>query len=94
MGDPGKPGVKWFNKFLKDYDLIPKHLRKIVAVYGAVIHSAKNPAHLMTIAGECLRHNTDNHISPAQNYVVVNYRKWGNLLKKRDHSDFMMRIDY
>src|SRR6185437_15089246 len=66
MGDPGKPGVKWFNRFLKDYDLIPKHLRKIVAVYGAVIHSAKNPAHLMTIAGECLRHNTDNHISPAQ----------------------------
>src|SRR6185369_2896546 len=22
MGDPGKPGVKWFNRFLKDYGLI------------------------------------------------------------------------
>ncbi|CAH1768122.1 2834_t:CDS:2 [Entrophospora sp. SA101] len=52
--NPGKPGVKWFNRFLKDYDLIPKYLRKIGAVYGAVIHCAKNPAHLMTIAGECL----------------------------------------
>ncbi|CAJ0901021.1 2574_t:CDS:1 [Entrophospora sp. SA101] len=77
MGDPGKPGVKWFNRFLKDYDLIPKYLRKIGAVYGAVIHCAKNPAHLMTIAGECLRHNPDNHTSPVQNYVVVNYRKKG-----------------
>ncbi|CAG8776085.1 19053_t:CDS:2, partial [Racocetra fulgida] len=71
----GKPGVKWFNRFLKDYNLIPKHLRKIGAVYGAVVHGAKNPAHLMTIARECLRHSSDNHTSPVQNYVVVNYRK-------------------
>ncbi|CAJ0837431.1 13632_t:CDS:2, partial [Entrophospora sp. SA101] len=54
MGNPGKPGVKWFNRFLKDYGLIPKYLRKLGAVYGAVVH-AKNPAHFMTIAGECLR---------------------------------------
>src|SRR5256714_9015786 len=36
MGDPGKPEVKWFNKFLKDYDLISKYLHKLEAVYGAV----------------------------------------------------------
>ena len=42
MGDPGKPGVKWFNRFLKDYDLIPRHLRKLVTVYGAVVHKAEN----------------------------------------------------
>ncbi|CAH1769701.1 4747_t:CDS:2 [Entrophospora sp. SA101] len=76
-GVTGKPGVKWFNKFLKDYDLIPKYLRKLGAVYGAVLHKAENPAHVYTIAGECLHHNSDNHTSPVQNYVVVNYRKRG-----------------
>ncbi|RIB03260.1 hypothetical protein C2G38_2049407 [Gigaspora rosea] len=75
IGDPGKPGVKWFNRFLKDYDLIPRHLRKIGAVYAVVVHGAKNLAHAMTIAGEALRHNPDNNTSPAQNYVVVNYRR-------------------
>ena len=58
MGDPGKPGVKWFNRFLKDYDLIPKYLRKMGAVYGVVVHEAKNMAHAYTIAGECLRHSS------------------------------------
>jgi len=77
MGDPGKPGAKWFNKFLKDYDLIPKYLRKMGAVYGVVIHEAENIAHAYTIAGECLRHSSDNHTSPVQNYVVVNYRRKG-----------------
>ena len=48
MGNPGKPGVKWFNKFLKDYDLIPKYLRKLGAVYGAVAQEAKNMAHAYT----------------------------------------------
>ena len=69
--------VKWFNRFLKDYDLIPKYLRKMGAVYGVVVHEAKNMAHAYTIAGECLRHSSDNHTSPVQNYVVVNYRKKG-----------------
>ncbi|CAG8494084.1 5455_t:CDS:2, partial [Scutellospora calospora] len=77
MGDPSKPGVKWFNKFLKDYDLIPKYLHKLGAVYGAVAHKAKNIAHAYTIARECLRHSSDNHTSPVQNYVVVNYKKRG-----------------
>ncbi|CAG8619385.1 9299_t:CDS:2, partial [Dentiscutata erythropus] len=44
------------------------------AVYGVVVHEAKNMAHAYTIAGECLRHNPDNHTSPVQNYVIVNYR--------------------
>ncbi|CAG8838654.1 19448_t:CDS:2, partial [Gigaspora margarita] len=30
-GVTGKPGVKWFNRFLKDYGLIPKYLRKLGA---------------------------------------------------------------
>ncbi|RIB01736.1 hypothetical protein C2G38_2229859 [Gigaspora rosea] len=77
MGNPGKPGVKWFNRFLKDYGLIPKYLRKMGAVYGVVIHEAKNMAHAYTISRECLRHSSDNHTSPVQNYVVVNYRRKG-----------------
>ncbi|RHZ69706.1 hypothetical protein Glove_280g61 [Diversispora epigaea] len=75
MGDPGKPGTKWFNRFLKDFDLIPKHLRKIGAVYAVVTNGAKHMADAYTIAGEALRHNPDNFTSPVQNYVVVNYRK-------------------
>ncbi|CAG8793901.1 5160_t:CDS:1, partial [Cetraspora pellucida] len=47
------------------------------AVYAVVIYGAKNLAHAMTIAGEALRHNPDNNTSPAQNYVIVNYRKIG-----------------
>ncbi|CAG8718608.1 3450_t:CDS:1, partial [Racocetra fulgida] len=70
MGDPGKPGVKWFNRFLKDYDLIPKYLRKLGAVYAVVMHGAQNLAHAMTIAGEALHHSVDNHTSSVQNYVV------------------------
>ncbi|RHZ81635.1 hypothetical protein Glove_117g274 [Diversispora epigaea] len=83
MGNPGKSGVKWFNRFLKDYDLIPKYLRKLGAVYDVVVirivvvHKVENPAHAYTIARKCLRYNPDNHTSPVQNYVVVNYRKRG-----------------
>ncbi|CAG8453153.1 14758_t:CDS:2 [Cetraspora pellucida] len=77
IGDPGKPGVKWFNKFLKDYDLIPKYLRKLGAVYAVVTNGVKNMAHAYTIAGEALWHSCDNHTSSVQNYVVVNYRKRG-----------------
>ncbi|CAG8634484.1 10370_t:CDS:2 [Cetraspora pellucida] len=45
--------------------------------YGVEAHEAKNMAHAYTIAGECLRHSSDNHTSPVQNYIVVNYRKKG-----------------
>ncbi|CAG8735170.1 21665_t:CDS:2, partial [Gigaspora margarita] len=70
-----KPGVKWFNRFLKNYDLIPKYLRKIGTIYGVVAHKAKNMVHTYTIAGQCLQHSPDNHTSLVQNYVIVNYRK-------------------
>ncbi|CAG8837494.1 22948_t:CDS:2, partial [Gigaspora margarita] len=56
-GVTGKPGVKWFNRFLKDYGLIPKYLRKLGAVYAVVVHEAENMAHAYTIAGQALRHN-------------------------------------
>ncbi|CAJ0746205.1 2245_t:CDS:2 [Entrophospora sp. SA101] len=65
--------------YLKPYGLLPKHLRKLGAVYGAIVHGAKNPAHLMTIAGQCLHHTPTNNVSPVQNYIVVNYRKRGQL---------------
>ncbi|CAG8625168.1 7838_t:CDS:10, partial [Paraglomus occultum] len=77
IGDPGKPGVKWFNGFLKSYGLISRYLRKMGAVYAIVAHGAKNLAHAMTIAQEALRHSPDNNISPTQNYAVVNYRPRG-----------------
>ncbi|CAG8559009.1 22607_t:CDS:2 [Gigaspora margarita] len=70
-----KPGIKWFNRFLKNYDLIPKYLRKIGAIYSVVVHEAKNMAHAYTIASQCLRHSPDNHTFLVQNYIIVNYRK-------------------
>ncbi|RIB21401.1 hypothetical protein C2G38_2176732 [Gigaspora rosea] len=44
-------------------------------VYSVVVHGARNLAHAMTIAGQALQHNPNNNTSPAQNYVIVNYRK-------------------
>ncbi|CAG8559812.1 42295_t:CDS:2, partial [Gigaspora margarita] len=72
-----KPGVKWFNRFLKDYGLIPKYLRKMGAIYAMVVHEAKNMAHAYTIAGEALRHNPDNHASPfsIEGYQQNQYNK-------------------
>nr|CAG8564787.1 3346_t:CDS:2 [Entrophospora candida] len=67
IGNPRKPDVKCFNMYLKPYGLLPKHLHKLRAVYGAVIHEAKNPAHFMTISGQCLRHAPTNNVSPVQN---------------------------
>ncbi|CAG8720412.1 19453_t:CDS:2 [Dentiscutata erythropus] len=75
MGDPDKSGVKWFNRFLKNYDLIPKYLQKIDAIYSVVAHEAKNMAHAYIITSQCLRHSPDNYTSSIQNYVIVNYRK-------------------
>ncbi|CAG8857620.1 33671_t:CDS:2, partial [Gigaspora margarita] len=39
--------------FLKDYDLIPRHLRKLGAVYGAVVHESQNPAHFTSTKLRC-----------------------------------------
>ncbi|CAG8490099.1 3430_t:CDS:2 [Scutellospora calospora] len=51
--------------------------RRIGTVYSAVAHKAKNMAYTYTIARECLHYLSNNHTSPVQNYIVVNYRKRG-----------------
>ncbi|GBB94335.1 hypothetical protein RclHR1_23360002 [Rhizophagus clarus] len=85
LKDPGKPGVLWFNTFLKKDEflpevgkpLLPSSLHKLGAVYAVVSHGAKNLSEAMTIASEALRHSPDNHTSPAKNYTIVNYRLRG-----------------
>ncbi|CAG8781897.1 42649_t:CDS:2, partial [Gigaspora margarita] len=66
--------LRIINAGVTDYGLIPKYLRKLGAVYAVVVHEAENMAHAYTIAGQALRYNPDNHTSPVQNYVIVNYR--------------------
>jgi len=98
LRDPGVPGVKWFNTFLKKdrflpetgKPLLPGSLRKLGAVFAVVSHGAKNLSEAMTIAGQALRHNPDNHASPAQNYTIVNYRLRG---KPYDQADAIKLID-
>ncbi|PKK55751.1 hypothetical protein RhiirC2_801600, partial [Rhizophagus irregularis] len=85
LRDPGVPGVKWFNTFLKNNrflsetgkPLLPRYLHKLEAVFAVVAHGAKNLSEAMTIASEALRHSPDNHASPAKNYTIVNYHKRG-----------------
>ncbi|GBC48997.1 hypothetical protein GLOIN_2v1765707 [Rhizophagus irregularis DAOM 181602=DAOM 197198] len=85
LRDPGKPGVLWFNTFLKKDEflpeigkpLLPSSLRKLGAVFAVVSHGSKNLSEAMTIASEALRHSADNHVSPAKNYTIVNYRPRG-----------------
>ncbi|PKK58498.1 hypothetical protein RhiirC2_720474 [Rhizophagus irregularis] len=85
LRDPGVPGVKWFNTFLKKNrflpetgkPLLPRYLRKLGAVFAVVAHGAKNLSEAMTIASEPLRHSPDNHASPAKNYTIVNFRRKG-----------------
>ncbi|RGB23040.1 hypothetical protein C1646_775100 [Rhizophagus diaphanus] len=57
--------------------LLPSSLRKLGAVFAVVSHSSKNLSEAMTIASEALRHSADNHVSPAKNYTIVNYRPCG-----------------
>ncbi|CAG8731311.1 9499_t:CDS:2, partial [Cetraspora pellucida] len=75
IGNPDKPGVKWFNRFLKDYNLTPCHLCKIGTVYAVMVHRTKNLTHAMMIVRETLHHNLNNNTSPAQNYVVLDDSK-------------------
>ncbi|GBC54095.1 hypothetical protein GLOIN_2v1765707 [Rhizophagus irregularis DAOM 181602=DAOM 197198] len=85
LRDPGKPGVLWFNIFLKKDEfltetgkpLLPSSLRKLGAVFAVVAHGAKNLSEAMTIASQALRHSPDNHASPAKNYTIVNFRRRG-----------------
>ncbi|GBC12101.2 hypothetical protein GLOIN_2v1762489 [Rhizophagus irregularis DAOM 181602=DAOM 197198] len=57
LRDPGKPGILWFNTFLKKDEFLPE----IEFIRGS----------------EALRHSADNHVSPAKNYTIVNYRPRG-----------------
>ncbi|RIA78967.1 hypothetical protein C1645_841931 [Glomus cerebriforme] len=85
LRDPGVPGVKWFNTFLKKDRflpetgklLLPSYLRKLGAVFAVVSNGAKNLLDAMTIASQALRYSPDNHAFPAQNYTIVNFRKKG-----------------
>ena len=85
LRDPGVSEVKWFKTFLKKDRYLPKtgkpllsgSLRKLGAVFAVVSYGAKNLSEATTIAGQALRHNPDNHASPAKNYTIVNYRKRG-----------------
>ncbi|CAG8762365.1 3228_t:CDS:1, partial [Rhizophagus irregularis] len=87
LRDPGVPGVKWFNTFLKKdrflpetgKPFLPRYLCKLGAVFAVISNGAKNLSEAMTIASQALRHSPDNHASPAQNYTIVNYRKKGQL---------------
>src|SRR6266496_2124709 len=77
LRDPGKSGSVYLNAFLKKDEflpesgkpLLPSYLRKLGAVFAVVAHRAKNLSEAMTIASEALRHNPDNHTSPAKNYT-------------------------
>jgi hypothetical protein len=85
LKDPGKPGAKWFNTFLKRDEflpetgkpLLPKYLRNLGAVFAVVSHGAKNLSEAITIAREALRHSPNNHASPTKNYTIVNFRLRG-----------------
>ncbi|RIA92520.1 hypothetical protein C1645_820671 [Glomus cerebriforme] len=85
LRDPGVPGVKWFNTFLKKdrflpetgKPLLPSYLRKLGVVFAVISNSAKNLSEAMTIASQVLHHSPDNHASLAQNYTIVNYRLRG-----------------
>src|ERR1044072_9300752 len=81
LKDPGKPGAKWFNTFLKRNEflpetgkpLLPKYLHNLGAVFAVVSHGAKNLLEAITIAEEALRHSLNNHASPMKNYTIVNF---------------------
>ncbi|PKC02246.1 hypothetical protein RhiirA5_425519 [Rhizophagus irregularis] len=77
--DPGKPGMLWFNTFLKKNEflletgkpLLPSSLHKLGAVFAVISNCAKNLLEAMTITSEALRYSSDNHASPAKNYTIV-----------------------
>ncbi|RIA82627.1 hypothetical protein C1645_835052 [Glomus cerebriforme] len=62
LRDPGVPGVKWFNTFLKKdrflpetgKPLLPSYLHKLGAVFAVVSNSVKNLSDAMTIASQAL----------------------------------------
>ena len=91
LRDPGVPGVKWFNTFLKKDRflpetgklLLPRYLRKLGAVFAVVTHGAKNLSNAMTIASEALCHSPDNHASPGEKSIMI----------KQNHSSSSMKTN-
>ncbi|PKK57658.1 hypothetical protein RhiirC2_797646 [Rhizophagus irregularis] len=85
LRDPGKPGVLWFNRFLKKDEFLPEtgkpllssSLRKLEAVFASVVHRPKNLSKANTYANEALRHSPENHTAPSKRYTIVNMRKRG-----------------
>jgi len=65
LRDLKKPKAKWFNRFLKKYDLLPQYLCNIRSVFAVVSYGAKNLSHAMTIIGKALRYLSDNNTLPA-----------------------------
>jgi len=82
LRDPGKSDALWFNTFLKKDEflletgklLLSGSLHKLEAVLAVVAHGAKNVSEAMTIANEALQYSSENHVSPAKNYTIVNYQ--------------------
>ncbi|GBC09710.1 hypothetical protein RclHR1_09060007 [Rhizophagus clarus] len=94
LRDPGKRGSTYLSSFLKkdefipkpDKPLLPSYLRKLGAVYAVVSNGVKNLSEAMTIASQALRHSPDNHVSPAQNYTIINFEKEDSLMIRQQHS--------
>ncbi|RHZ47838.1 hypothetical protein Glove_566g31 [Diversispora epigaea] len=76
LRDPGIPGIKWFNSFLKPYGIKPSDLRELGANYTAMIHEPENPGQRLNIMREALRHNP-RYVSPVKHYARVPYRAIG-----------------
>ncbi|CAG8693478.1 16751_t:CDS:2 [Rhizophagus irregularis] len=45
LRDPGKPGVKWFNTYLKQYNIKPSDLRKIGLDHLSRVDGGRNDSH-------------------------------------------------
>ncbi len=85
LKDSEKPGLIYLSSFLKKDEYIPKpyepllpsSLRKLRAVFASVVHGPKNLSKANTYASEALRHSPDNHTSPSNRYIIVNFRRRG-----------------
>ncbi|UZO28452.1 uncharacterized protein OCT59_021974 [Rhizophagus irregularis] len=101
LRDPGKPGVLWFNIFLKKDEfltetgkpLLPSSLRKLGAVFAVVAHGAKNLSEAMTIGSQALRHSPDNY-APLQKHTIVNFRRSDNLMIRQRQSRSLMKTNH
>ncbi|RGB22732.1 hypothetical protein C1646_775621 [Rhizophagus diaphanus] len=80
LRDPGVPGVKWFNTFLKkdrflsetSKPLLSSYLRKLEAVFAVISNSVKNLSDAITIAITDQNHSS-NSMSTEQK--VIRYMK-------------------